>query len=159
MHTRSAHVCESKTLETSKKAERRLLPERCRWPSQRRRRLPGAVAAAVARDTSSYSMAAAVPAAKDTAAADAAAATVRSSHGDPVLDLVPAAPAPAPAESNVDGGYGWVVVMVSFLQHAVIVGLNYSNGVVFDVCAHLHIACCPCAACAAAAHTSTAATA
>ena len=127
--------------------------------AQRRRRLPGAVAAAVARDTSSYSMAAAVPAAKDTAAADAAAATVRSSHGDPVLDLVPAAPAPAPAESNVDGGYGWVVVMVSFLQHAVIVGLNYSNGVVFDVCAHLHIACCPCAACAAAAHTSTAATA
>jgi hypothetical protein len=100
-------------------------------------------------------MAAAVPAAKDTAAADAAAAT----YGDPVLDLVPAAPAPAPAESNVDGGYGWVVVMVSFLQHAVIVGLNYSNGVVFDVCAHLHIACCPCAACAAAAHTSTAATA
>eukprot|EP01045_Picozoa_sp_COSAG04_P000961 COSAG04_NODE_28_length_36566_cov_70.886665_19_plen_328_part_00 len=33
----------------------------------------------------------------------------------------------------MDGGYGWVVVLVSFLQHVVVIGMNYSNGVLFDL--------------------------
>ena len=40
--------------------------------------------------------------------------------------------APAPPAPDDGGWYGWLVVLLSFTQHVVIIGLNYSNGVLFD---------------------------